>query len=76
MVNVLMEARTRVEHELVDLKTKIDKLNKFMESDKFNVMNKTEQLLLHSQYNAMLVYANCLTLRLDIWRNEIWPTVS
>lgn len=76
MVDNLMSARERVEQEANDLLDKINKLNDFRNSDKWEQLNETEQMLLNAQYDAMFTYEHILRIRLHVWRNEVWPIVD
>lgn len=56
--------RMLIEHS--DLKEKITKLDKFIDSDKFSELSIVKQDLLVNQYNAMLTYLGILEMRLKI----------
>lgn len=52
--------------ERVELKEKIDRLDMFIDGDKFKELPIVKQDLLVSQYNAMLTYLGILEMRLKI----------
>jgi len=56
----------RIKDEKKELKDKLDKLSSFLDSEKFNELDKNQQRLLRKQHSAMDEYYNCLVLRLDL----------
>ena len=52
--------------EYSDLKEKVTKLDKFIDSDKFSELSVVKQDLLINQYNAMLTYIGILGMRLKV----------
>jgi hypothetical protein len=53
-----------------ELKTNIEKLFNFLQSDKSKDVNNYHRILLESQLNAMNIYHNCLVLRISALNNE------
>ena len=64
-----LSAKDRVEIELSQLDEKITKLDTFIKSEKFKLLNESNQAILKRQLNAMKDYAICLTLRLKEWQD-------
>lgn len=56
----------RMIFERSDLKEKVTKLDKFIDSDKFSELSIVKQDLLVNQYNAMLTYLGILEMRLKV----------
>lgn len=52
--------------ERVELKEKIDRLDMFIDGDKYKELPDYKQDLLVSQYNAMLTYLGILEMRLKV----------
>ncbi len=55
--------RTRLENEELELKSKIEKLYDFIQSDEFNSIDEFQKPLLHIQLTSMRTYYKCLTVR-------------
>lgn len=51
--------------EQTELNEKLEKLQAFQNSDKFNSIHPTQMLLLDIQAKAMATYAQCLTARIS-----------
>ena len=56
----------RLEIELIEISDKIDKLNKFFDTDIFKSLSKQKQTLLQAQFSAMLTYSQILIERIRI----------
>lgn len=54
----------RMLFERIDLQEKIDKLDNFIDGDKFNKLPEMAQDLLIAQYNAMIAYLEILEIRI------------
>ena len=63
----ILTAKERVEKEKEDLIAKGEKLQAFIQSEKFKELPYAQQRLLSEQFNIMLSYIDCLTARLSIW---------
>lgn len=57
--------KTRLITEKDELSTKINGLEAFLSSEKVNVIDADQVVLLGIQLSAMITYAKCLTARLD-----------
>lgn len=60
-------AKIRVEVELQELSSRINRLFKFAASDKFKQLDKDQRKLLVKQLAIMTQYESVLKERLDIW---------
>ena len=58
--------KTRLVQEQKELEEKLDKLNTFNESDKFQKLEYTQRSLLIIQAGAMYTYNECLKARIEI----------
>ena len=58
--------KTRLVQEQKELEEKLDKLNTFNESDKFQKLEYTQRSLLIIQAGAMYTYNECLKARISI----------
>ena len=56
----------RLEIELIEISDKIDKLNKFFDTDIFKSLSKQKQTLLQAQFSAMLAYSQILIERIRV----------
>lgn len=61
-------AKEIVMFERDELNEKLSKLKDFLLSDKFLNLSESHKALLKCQLEAMTVYLNCLTTRLEIWK--------
>lgn len=59
----------RVENEVKDLTVKLDKLNDFKKSVKYETLSDTSKSLLETQSNVMASYKDILNARLNIWED-------
>ena len=57
--------KDRLITEAQQLEEKLDKLDAFIESDKFNEVDDVQSALLHVQATAMNTYLQCLKERLE-----------
>ncbi len=55
----------RMVGELAQLNDKIEKLNTFLEGERFNALPEDDHSLLKTQGSAMVAYANALTVRVE-----------
>jgi len=60
----MQDYQHRVIEELNELEEKTTKLYYFLDSEKFNELDKTDQHLLKQQYYAMRVYSGILNQRI------------
>lgn len=58
--------KTRLVREQKELEEKLDKLNTFNESDKFQELEYAQRTLLIIQAGAMYTYNECLKARISI----------
>lgn len=58
--------KTRLVQEQKELEEKLDKLNTFNESDKFQELEYAQRTLLIIQAGAMYTYNECLKARISI----------
>lgn len=58
--------KTRLVQEQKELEEKLDKLNTFNESDKFQELEYAQRTLLIIQASAMYTYNECLKARISI----------
>lgn len=63
-------AKERVELELKELEERLGKLKTFVLSEIFSNLSSVQQMLLMSQIDIMMSYANCLHRRLKFGRTE------
>lgn len=56
---------TRLKKEEEELSIKLDKLDTFMYSEKFNSIPDIQRILLRIQYTAMITYKSCLLERIN-----------
>lgn len=56
--------KERVKTERDELELKIKNLHTFINSDKFQEVEKTQKDLLRLQHQTMIIYYNCLVARL------------
>lgn len=61
-------AKERVIIELDELNERLSKLKDFLLNDKFLNLSDSHKALLKCQLEAMTVYKNCLSARLEIWK--------
>ena len=54
----------RMRKELYELTDRVDKLEDFLYSAKYNALEKEQKDLLDAQYSAMVAYLRILTIRL------------
>ncbi|AMD85442.1 hypothetical protein SAMN05444369_11016 [Capnocytophaga haemolytica] len=66
--NVRKQVFTNIFNEKRSLDGKIQKLENFIESNGFKLIDRTQQSLLIAQYEAMLNYSSILEKRLDTLR--------
>ena len=64
-------AKERVELELKELEERLGKLKTFVLSEIFSNLSSVQQMLLMSQIDIMMSYANCLHRRLKFWEDRI-----
>lgn len=55
----------RLEEEMAELQSKLEKLVAYFDSDKFENLPEKQQILLTMQANTMTTYLGILTLRLE-----------
>ena len=60
-----MDYKDRVLKEVQDLGVKVHKLNDFIKSDEFKVIEPIDQMLLIQQYSYMYSYFNILEVRIE-----------
>lgn len=63
------EVRLRVEKELEELNTRLEKLRAFIKSEKFSQMRGVQKFALLDQQNAMSLYKSALQRRLINWED-------
>lgn len=68
-----MTAKQRVELELEELNEKREKLMAFVTSPSYQHLGSTAAKLLMMQQDAMSLYANILSLRLQTWTDIPMP---
>ena len=61
----MIDFKTRLVEEQVQLEDKLSKLKSFIESDKFESIDDAQRALLKVQANAMSTYNQCLKERLE-----------
>lgn len=62
-------AKERVELEFKELEERLGKLKMFVLSEPFSKLSTVQQMLLMSQIDIMMSYANCLHRRLKFWED-------
>ena len=62
----MSDFKTRLTIEEAELKTKIEKLYDFTQSETFAHLDKVEQAVILIQREAMGTYWRCLTTRIDV----------
>jgi virulence-associated protein VapD len=60
-------AKSRAEKELADLIERITKINDFENTQAFSYLSSEQQNLLTNQYTVMVLYADILERRIEIW---------
>ena len=63
------EVRLRVEKELEELNTRLEKLRAFIKGEKFSQMRGVQKFALLDQQNAMSLYKSALQRRLINWED-------
>lgn len=61
----MSDFRTRLAEEQAQLEEKLNKLDEFLDSDKFNRVDDVQKALLKVQATAMNTYNQCLKERLE-----------
>ena len=64
-IKLMTDFKTRLIDEAAQLEEKLDKLDSFIKSDKFNAIDDVQKALLHVQATAMNTYLQCLKERLE-----------
>lgn len=64
---IMAEFIERIKQEKSDLDDKLEKLEKFLGSDKSLELTKDEKVLLSEQHKLMLLYSKCLQKRLNLY---------
>lgn len=62
-------AKERVQDELKELSERIDKLDTFLASNKYDKLRDADKLLLKLQLRYMKKYADILSARLSVWKS-------
>ena len=70
MSNSTPEWVNRVIKEVEDLERKIDKLAKFLNTDKYKQLSSKQQALLSEQLPAMWIYRRILVQRIEDYAKE------
>ncbi len=65
-----MSAFQRVKEELLQLQEKISKLENFMQTAKYESLDKDMRYYMYRQLLAMRDYERCLKARILLWRAE------
>lgn len=60
----------RMDNEKAELSERIEKLNNFLSSAKYNELTETEQLNLTLQFNAMAMYLYFLGIRIEYYEKN------
>jgi hypothetical protein len=61
----MSDFKSKLIEERNSLLKKTNKLDSFIDSDRFNIVGKIQGKLLLNQYDAMCDYLNCLNLRIQ-----------
>ena len=61
------DAKSRVKAEQLDLQDKIEKLGRFLVSERYYSLSEEHRFLLSQQYGIMMEYSRVLSRRLVIW---------
>ena len=69
IANTATTAKERLEIERSDLRSRVDTLVNYLDSDNFNTLDITNQTLLVNQSDHMLRYLNIIDHRLKIWQD-------
>lgn len=65
------EILRRLKEETEALELKMEKLNDFLDTEKFSNLSKMDRYLLAAQLGSMTTYFTILTARIDLLKGEI-----